>query len=64
MVDGAKASYRMGSADELLGVPLIVEIQPESKSVEIEYETTEGAEALDWVSPELTADKGHPYLFT
>ena len=64
MVDGAKASYRMGSADELLGVPLIVEIQPESKSVEIEYETTEGAEALDWVSPELTAGKGHPYLFT
>jgi len=63
-VDGVDASYRMGKLDELLGTPLIVKISSKTRTVEITYETTDGAEALDWVAPDLTAGKEHPYLFT
>lgn len=63
-VDGQVAAYRYGEDDELLGTPLHVEITKDITSVEIFYETTEGAEALDWVNPELTAGKEHPYVFT
>ncbi len=63
-VDGKDAIYRMGELDELLGTPLIVAIGDNTGTVEIIYETSDGAEALDWVSPDLTAGKEHPYLFT
>jgi len=63
-VDGKDAIYRMGELDELLGTPLIVAIGDNTGTVEIIYETSDGAEALDWVSPDLTAGKEQPYLFT
>lgn len=63
-VDGNRVEYQMGTPDELLGTPLEVPITKASKEVEILYSTTKGTEALDWVNPELTAGKEHPYVFT
>ncbi len=50
--------------DSILGQPLLVKITKETKYINIYYKTTEKTEALDWLSPELTAGKVHPYMYT
>lgn len=47
-----------------LGQALSIPITPSTKSVTINYRTGEGANALDWLSAEQTADKKFPFLFT
>jgi aminopeptidase N len=47
-----------------LGVPLIVSITPKTKTVNIYYETTPSSEALDWLSPNLTAGKKFPFMYS
>ncbi|MDG2331747.1 MAG: M1 family metallopeptidase [Flavobacteriales bacterium] len=64
LVDGTTAPFELGNYDELLGTPLQIAINKDVNTVEIFYETTEGAEALDWVNPKLTAGKENPYVFT
>ena len=44
--------YVIGKHDELLGSSLSVKIQPDTKYINIYYQTTENSEALDWLSPE------------
>lgn len=64
-IDGGKeTTYEMGAYDELLGTPLKVAITPETKTVEISYETTEKTEALDWLMPSQTAGKQKPFMYT
>jgi leukotriene A-4 hydrolase/aminopeptidase len=64
-VDGGQATeYALGEYDELLGTPLAVTITSETKTVEIEYETTEKTEALDWLMPAQTAGKEQPFMYT
>jgi leukotriene-A4 hydrolase len=62
--EGETAKYTLGEADPILGKPLAIEISPDTKSVTINYETTPSAEALQWLSPQQTAGKKHPFLFT
>lgn len=50
--------------DSILGQPLLVSVKPETKYVNIYYKTTENSEALDWLSPELTSGKQHPFVYT
>jgi len=50
--------------DSILGQPLLVKITPETKYINIYYKTTEKTEAIDWLSPELTAGKEFPYMYT
>ncbi len=50
--------------DSIMGQPLRVKIDPETEYINIYYKTTERTEALDWLSPELTNGKIHPYLYT
>jgi leukotriene-A4 hydrolase len=50
--------------DSIKGQPLRVKIEPNSKFINIYYKTTERTEALDWLSPELTHGKEHPYMYT
>jgi len=63
-VDGAKAEYTLGKVDAHLGQALTIPIKPESKSITISYETSPTAAALQWLNPQQTADKKHPFLFT
>lgn len=62
--NGTPAKYRLAEKDPILGQALIVAITPDIKAIRIEYETTPGAEALQWLSPQQTAGKTHPFLFT
>ena len=62
--DGSETTFELGESDDLLGAPLTIDIKPETKKVEVFYSTTAGSEALQWLNPQQTAGKKHPYLFT
>lgn len=57
-------TFRLGEEQKYLGRPLIVDIQPETDYVTIQYRTTAYADALQWLNPQQTAGKKHPFLFT
>jgi leukotriene A-4 hydrolase/aminopeptidase len=59
-----ETSYKLGKAVPHLGQPLIIQIKPTTQSVVIEYETSPDAPALQWLEPEQTAGKKHPFLFS
>ena len=56
--------YSIGKYDKLLGAPLKVAVGKSDKYVNIYYKTTDATEALDWLSPSLTAGKKYPFLYT
>jgi leukotriene-A4 hydrolase len=56
--------FVIGEYNDLLGQALSVKITPEEKHVNIYYKTTDKTEAIDWLAPELTAGKKHPFMYT
>lgn len=58
------ADYVIGEYSEQMGQALKVSINESTKNINIYYQTTEKTEALDWLSPEQTSGKKHPYLYT
>ena len=62
--DETNTEFSMGKADDILGSPLEIKLPPETDWVHIYYQTTDGAEALQWLNPQQTAGKQHPFLFT
>jgi leukotriene-A4 hydrolase len=62
--DTTAAQFTIGESDELLGAALTVQITPETKKVVIYYETDPGSNSLQWLTPQQTAGKKHPYLYT
>ncbi|MEO9970337.1 MAG: M1 family metallopeptidase [Hyphomonadaceae bacterium] len=52
------------SPDPVLGAKLSIPLLPNVSSVLISYETSPDAEGLQWLSPEQTAGKTQPYLFS
>jgi len=59
-----ETDFIIGTDNELLGQPLCVKVLPTTTQVNIYYKTNEKSEALDWLSPELTAGKKLPYMYT
>ncbi|MDH3215371.1 MAG: M1 family aminopeptidase/hydrolase, partial [Candidatus Krumholzibacteria bacterium] len=57
-------SFVVGETVDMLGQPLIVDITPQTKWVNVFYETRENASAIDWLKPEQTADGKLPFLYT
>lgn len=62
--DDQPAVYAIGGFQEHLGESLDIEITPATKTVAIEYQTSQTAEALQWLSPQQTSGKKFPFLFT
>ncbi len=56
--------YELIQHDDFLGSELIIPITSNTESISIDYETTEGADALQFLNPVQTAGKKHPFLFT
>lgn len=63
-VDGTKGTFTLGTHDEVLGQSLEIPITKDTKQVAITYETTDKTEALQFLNPQQTADKTHPFLLT
>ena len=59
-----ETEFTIGETDNIKGAPLAVNIVPGTEYINIYYQTTKETEALDWLTPELTAGKKHPYLYT
>ena len=58
------ATYYLGDADPVLGAPLTIVLPPEATRARVTYETSPGASGLQWLSPEQTAGREHPFMFT
>lgn len=62
--DGQKLEWKLGEDKGAMGQSLTIELPAGVNKVAIEYATSPSAEALQWLSPEQTTDKKHPFLFT
>ncbi|MGZ8371043.1 MAG: M1 family metallopeptidase [Caulobacteraceae bacterium] len=56
--------WTLGAGDKILGQPLIIELKPGVKRVTVAYSTRPTSGALQWLTPEQTAGKKHPYLLS
>ena len=61
---GRALSWAMGAPDSILGRPLMVQLPQGTRKIAIVYGTSPEAAALQWLTPEQTAGKRHPYLFS
>nr|WP_234024864.1 M1 family metallopeptidase [Tsuneonella amylolytica] len=63
---GRDLPYTVGTSVEDKGAPLTIEMGPGpiNRKIRIQYSAAPGAEALQWLSPEQTAGKQHPFLFS
>ncbi|MCC6409226.1 MAG: M1 family metallopeptidase [Planctomycetes bacterium] len=62
--DGRPRAWSLSADDPILGAALTIQLAPDDAKVRIAYHTTERAAALQWLSPEQTADRKQPFLFT
>jgi aminopeptidase N len=62
-VNGKEVPVLQGDRS-ILGRSLRIPIETNSTAIAVTYRTTEGARALQWLSPQQTADRTHPFLFT
>lgn len=62
--DGSNASFKLEAEQPFLGQALVIDLTPACKSVTVQYKTTRNSDAMQWLDPEQTAGKKHPFLFT
>lgn len=62
--ENTAAEFRLGRKDPILGQSLSIAIKPETRSINIHYQTSPDAEAVQWLSAQQTAGKKFPFLFT
>ena len=62
--DWVSADWSLGEEDALQGKALSINIGETAKRVKIVYSTSPNAEGLQWLSPEQTAGKKEPFLFS
>uniref|UniRef100_A0A672YUH6 Leukotriene A(4) hydrolase n=1 Tax=Sphaeramia orbicularis TaxID=375764 RepID=A0A672YUH6_9TELE len=67
--NGQAASFSMGAKHSFKGTPLEIKLpfdlsRGQHVIVEVTYETSPSATALQWLAPEQTAGKKQPYLFS
>ncbi len=62
--DQGERRFELGPERPLFGQPLRIFLEPGDARVAIEYRTTSGAEAMQWLAPEQTAGGRQPFLFT
>ena len=62
--DTEETTFTVSEGSELLGNALAVVINENTKSVTLFYNTFPESEALQWLTPQQTAGKTQPFLFT
>jgi leukotriene-A4 hydrolase len=62
--EGEPLQFTLGAVDEAKGAPLAIALRPETERLVIRYTSAPDAESLQWLTPEQTAGKRHPYLFS
>jgi leukotriene-A4 hydrolase len=59
-----QTTFGLGTADKFLGSSLTIQLSPEAKFVRVYYSTIPTAGGLQWLSPEQTAGKKMPFMFS
>src|SRR5688572_29712244 len=62
--NGKPLQFSLGAADPILGQPLQVALPTGVEGIIVRYRTSPTAAALQWLTPEQTAGKRHPYLYS
>ncbi|MBZ4036154.1 M1 family metallopeptidase [Flavobacterium sp. 17A] len=62
--DEKETKFELGKDTEFHGKPIHITIEPNTTKVNIYYNTTKDAVALQWLKPEQTADKKKPFVFS
>jgi leukotriene A-4 hydrolase/aminopeptidase len=57
-------TFQLESEHPFTGQPLRIEIKPNTETVTVNYSTTPESAAMQWLDPEQTLGKKHPFLFT
>ena len=58
------ATWSLAAADAVLGAALTVVLPPQATRARVTYETSPQASGLQWLTPEQTAGREHPFMFT
>lgn len=58
------ADYEMGPDDPVMGSRFAIQLPDRAEKVRVSYTTSPDAEGIQWLAPEQTAGKEHPFLFT
>jgi leukotriene A-4 hydrolase/aminopeptidase len=61
---GKEVHFDLASGESFLGAALTIDIPANADSVVINYQTSPNASGVQWLTPEQTAGKKHPFLFT
>ena len=61
---GATLKHTLGEADPVKGKPLTVSLPDRDGPIVVTYRTRPAAAALQWLTPEQTAGKKQPYVFS
>jgi leukotriene-A4 hydrolase len=61
---GENLAFKLGEAKPVFGQPLEISLPENVSKIEIAYETSPQAAALQWLNPQQTAGKVYPFLFT
>jgi leukotriene-A4 hydrolase len=57
-------TYNLGTEDKIFGRELTIDILPTTTYINVYYKTRPTAAALQWLTPQQTAGKEYPFLFT
>jgi leukotriene-A4 hydrolase len=61
---GKPLPWKVGTADPNIGAPLTISLRPDTRKIVIRYLSAPNAGALQWLTPEQTAGKRYPFLFS
>jgi leukotriene A-4 hydrolase/aminopeptidase len=61
---GKPVNFELAKVDSFLGAALTIDIPADVDNVVISYQTSPKASGVQWLTPEQTAGKKHPFLFT
>ena len=61
---GAPLDHTLHAPEPVLGCRLEIAVPAGARSIHIRYRTSPDASALQWLTPEQTLGKQHPYLFS
>jgi aminopeptidase N len=61
---GQKLDWTVGAVNKDLGAPLSIALRPDTRKIVINYLSAPDASALLWLTPEQTAGKKYPFVFS
>ncbi|RMG69241.1 MAG: M1 family peptidase [Calditrichaeota bacterium] len=62
--DPRPVQFRLGKADPVMGQALVIPVREQTRTVHVTYATHPDAAGIQWLSPDQTAGKRRPFLYS